>query len=390
MPKQTRLSQRMFGSKKLVFLFAASNASDGVQFTLRRERPNAGLRVVNADLYVLVRYKKKRSKVKPSRGKRTPKRVTIKILNAPPDKVAPDFMTSLRVNVKHTRWQKLLLPTSVIQDVLDSEDKVLRLKIQCDDCGFEVNPVLVKRQPRAGGGGGRRGRAKRRQGQADQAPGAGRQSRRGSRRSSRNSQSKRGVRPLRGLQVRSAGSATSDLGRNARARSSRVFGDIRDQVQKQKVHKRRPFLVIRTRVSQHEAPMRKRSTSRKGNACDASNAVETSGSDSVRACAKKPLYVDFAEIGWNDWILYPKGYHANYCTGQCQDLIAVKAQQTTLLDSLMSSFHVPKGMPNTDTEHKNTCCVPTQYSPLSILYYDGYNIIKADIPDMKVDKCGCI
>ena len=30
-----------------------------------------------------------------------------------------------------------------------------------------------------------------------------------------------------------------------------------------------------------------------------------------------PLYVDFSDVGWNDWIVAPPGYHAFYCHGEC-------------------------------------------------------------------------
>lgn len=34
-------------------------------------------------------------------------------------------------------------------------------------------------------------------------------------------------------------------------------------------------------------------------------------------CCRESLYVSFEEMGWNDWILHPKGYNAYFCKGSC-------------------------------------------------------------------------
>lgn len=34
-------------------------------------------------------------------------------------------------------------------------------------------------------------------------------------------------------------------------------------------------------------------------------------------CGKRKLIVDFADIGWSDWIIAPKSFEAHYCAGQC-------------------------------------------------------------------------
>lgn len=36
-----------------------------------------------------------------------------------------------------------------------------------------------------------------------------------------------------------------------------------------------------------------------------------------RVCARRYLRVDFADIGWNEWILAPKAFDAYYCSGTC-------------------------------------------------------------------------
>lgn len=37
-----------------------------------------------------------------------------------------------------------------------------------------------------------------------------------------------------------------------------------------------------------------------------------------RNCARRYLKVDFADIGWSEWIISPKSFDAYYCSGSCQ------------------------------------------------------------------------
>ncbi|XP_029456026.1 bone morphogenetic protein 3 isoform X2 [Rhinatrema bivittatum] len=37
-----------------------------------------------------------------------------------------------------------------------------------------------------------------------------------------------------------------------------------------------------------------------------------------RNCARRNLKVDFADIGWSDWIIAPKSFDSYYCSGACQ------------------------------------------------------------------------
>lgn len=46
----------------------------------------------------------------------------------------------------------------------------------------------------------------------------------------------------------------------------------------------------------------------------------------MQYCCKENFYIDFAEIGWDDWIIAPTGYMANYCRGSCEGTFKVKAK----------------------------------------------------------------
>lgn len=100
-------------------------------------------------------------------------------------------------------------------------------------------------------------------------------------------------------------------------------------------------------------------------------------------CRRHPLYVDFSDVGWNDWIVAPPGYHAFYCHGECPFPLADHLNSTnhaivqTLVNSVNSN--IPKA-----------CCVPTELSAISMLYLDEYDkVVLKNYQDMVVEGCGC-
>ncbi|MGH0177353.1 UNVERIFIED_CONTAM: hypothetical protein FKN15_002787 [Acipenser sinensis] len=101
------------------------------------------------------------------------------------------------------------------------------------------------------------------------------------------------------------------------------------------------------------------------------------------SCRRHPLYVDFSDVGWNDWIVAPPGYHAFYCQGECPFPLADHLNSTnhaivqTLVNSVNSN--IPKA-----------CCVPTELSAISMLYLDEYEkVVLKNYQDMVVEGCGC-
>lgn len=101
-------------------------------------------------------------------------------------------------------------------------------------------------------------------------------------------------------------------------------------------------------------------------------------------CKPRRLYIDFKDVGWQDWIIAPQGYLANYCHGECPFPLSESLNGTNhaILQTLLHSFD-PKGTPQ-------PCCVPIKLSPISMLYYDNNdNVVLRHYEDMVVDECGC-
>ncbi|XP_067310573.1 protein DVR-1 [Pseudorasbora parva] len=101
-------------------------------------------------------------------------------------------------------------------------------------------------------------------------------------------------------------------------------------------------------------------------------------------CKPRRLYIDFKDVGWQDWIIAPQGYLANYCHGECPFPLSESLNGTNhaILQTLVHSFD-PQGTPQ-------PCCVPVRLSPISMLYYDNNdNVVLRHYEDMVVDECGC-
>lgn len=101
-------------------------------------------------------------------------------------------------------------------------------------------------------------------------------------------------------------------------------------------------------------------------------------------CQRKPLYVDFSNVGWSDWIVAPGGYDAYYCHGECHFPFADHLNTTNhaVVQTLVNSI-------NSDLAPK-ACCIPTQLKPISMLYLDDQNkVVLKSYQDMEVVGCGC-
>lgn len=102
------------------------------------------------------------------------------------------------------------------------------------------------------------------------------------------------------------------------------------------------------------------------------------------SCRRHNLYVDFMDVGWNDWIVAPPGYHAYFCHGECPFPMADHLNSTNhaIVQTLVNSVS-PGKVPR-------ACCVPTDLSPISMLYLDeSETVVLKNYKDMVVEGCGC-
>uniref|UniRef100_UPI00358E8C74 growth/differentiation factor 6-A-like n=1 Tax=Myxine glutinosa TaxID=7769 RepID=UPI00358E8C74 len=114
------------------------------------------------------------------------------------------------------------------------------------------------------------------------------------------------------------------------------------------------------------------------------NSAKAQGRKSRSRCTRKPLKVNFTELSWDDWIIAPLDYQAYHCHGVCDFPLRSHLEPTNhaIIQTLMNSINSDSTPPS--------CCVPTQLSPISILYIDsGNNVVYKQYEDMVVEACGC-
>ncbi|CAL8366397.1 unnamed protein product [Gadus morhua 'NCC'] len=102
-------------------------------------------------------------------------------------------------------------------------------------------------------------------------------------------------------------------------------------------------------------------------------------------CSRKNLRVDFADIGWSEWVVAPEAFEAYYCSGTCGFPMpkATGPSNHATIQSIVRAVGISPGVPE-------PCCVPDQMSPLAVLYRDEARspVLKV-YPNMSVRSCSC-
>ncbi|KAK9885313.1 hypothetical protein WA026_010807 [Henosepilachna vigintioctopunctata] len=102
-------------------------------------------------------------------------------------------------------------------------------------------------------------------------------------------------------------------------------------------------------------------------------------------CNRKPLYINFADINYDEWIVQPSGYEAFQCQGKCFYPVAEHLSPTkhAIVQALLHSVAPSRA--------SRSCCVPTSLDSISILYVDNNGVLtyRYAYRDMVVLECGC-
>ncbi|XP_042866558.1 bone morphogenetic protein 2-like isoform X2 [Penaeus japonicus] len=135
-------------------------------------------------------------------------------------------------------------------------------------------------------------------------------------------------------------------------------------------HEKQPLLVIHTNDGKTRSRQR-RSTLGKHK-------------KGKQICKRHNMFVDFRKVGWDDWIVAPSGYDAYFCMGDCPFPLNdhMNATNHAVVQTLVNSRY-PDRVPK-------ACCVPTELSPISMLYLDDdERFVLKNHQDMVVEACGC-
>lgn len=124
-------------------------------------------------------------------------------------------------------------------------------------------------------------------------------------------------------------------------------------------------------------------------------------------CKKQDFNVNFYELGWDKWIIYPKVFNAHLCTGNCRlppfsssgtyanrstssfigsSFVASSAVKITNHAQIMSILEYK----HPELNKQMTKCVSTKLKPLTVIYLGSRGQIKTkQYKDMIVEECGC-
>lgn len=96
------------------------------------------------------------------------------------------------------------------------------------------------------------------------------------------------------------------------------------------------------------------------------------------------MFVDFRKIyGKKDYIIAPAGYSAYFCSGTCPSILGsyMNATNHAVVQSLVSLQNSAVPRP---------CCVPTELSKISVLYFDDNGKVQLKLMEnMVAEACGC-
>ena len=108
------------------------------------------------------------------------------------------------------------------------------------------------------------------------------------------------------------------------------------------------------------------------------------GASHRTSCSRQPLFFDFQAVGWMDWIIAPPGFQAYFCHGECKYPMPAHLNYTNhaTIQALVHSVNI-QTVPA-------PCCVPTDLSPITLLYHDvDGKVVLNNYHDMVVEGCGC-
>ncbi|KAJ1349717.1 hypothetical protein KIN20_005343 [Parelaphostrongylus tenuis] len=107
----------------------------------------------------------------------------------------------------------------------------------------------------------------------------------------------------------------------------------------------------------------------------------------LEGCHVQSLYLNFADIGWREWVIAPEGYSTNYCAGACSSDSPMHNKMNATNHAIVQTL-VHLVDPKRAEEAK---CAPIQLSPAKILFIDNHgNVVMRRYQDMTVQECGCL
>ena len=109
-------------------------------------------------------------------------------------------------------------------------------------------------------------------------------------------------------------------------------------------------------------------------------------------CELLRWYISFEEVGWGDWIITPRGFTANHCSGRCQVTRNLSFNCTN--HAFIKNVYLRRvhrlGQPLNPAILPVTC-VPRDFNSMSLIYMnDESELVNRIMVDMVVRSCSCM
>ncbi|KAK0411362.1 hypothetical protein QR680_005616 [Steinernema hermaphroditum] len=103
-----------------------------------------------------------------------------------------------------------------------------------------------------------------------------------------------------------------------------------------------------------------------------------------KGCRLHQLYVSFADLGWEQFVIAPDGFNAQYCDGFCSFPFNSRMNWTNhaIVQAVVNLIDSSRTEP--------AKCAPTEMKSMKILFFDHTNnVIMRRYRDIIVQSCGC-
>ncbi|CAL1284753.1 unnamed protein product [Larinioides sclopetarius] len=117
--------------------------------------------------------------------------------------------------------------------------------------------------------------------------------------------------------------------------------------------------------------------------------VEDVSSNENCTCCADNYHITLEDIGWSNWVHYPKSFNIRVCRGQCNESLNYF---TINYSRVINSFYkINKTLPRPTCNFWGPRCKAETYSSLAMIYQgnDG-TLYNADINDMIIQTCKCL
>ena len=107
-------------------------------------------------------------------------------------------------------------------------------------------------------------------------------------------------------------------------------------------------------------------------------------------CRVHQWRISFSDLGWDNFMIAPKWYNANFCEGTCAE---VAAEEGVAISNHAFMRGLYRASVNTSQSEMvpTPCCVPLRYGAISLLFVDQighYNV--RHVKQLKAESCACL